>query len=222
MSNLVLLRHGESTANADDVFAGWLDVPLTARGGAEARRAAAQLAWLNPDAIHTSVLSRAVETARLLVEEARWPLSPSAYWRLNERHYGALQGLAKADARARFGEAEVQSWRRGIDGRPPKTDDAALSAQRADPRYAAYPEAAAISAESLADVAVRMAPYWRHILAPELRRGRTVVVVSHGNALRALMHLSTGVPLEEATQRELRTAAPVAVRAQLDPRMENV
>lgn len=163
-----------------------------------------------------------METARLLAEEARWPLSPSAYWRLNERHYGALQGLAKADARARFGEAEVQSWRRGIDGRPPKTDDAALSAQRADPRYAAYPEAAAISAESLADVAVRMAPYWRHILAPELRRGRTVVVVSHGNALRALMHLSTGVPLEEATQRELRTAAPVAVRAQLDPRMENV
>lgn len=221
MSGLVLLRHGESTANADDVFAGWLDVPLTAHGRAEARRAAAQLAGLKPDAIHTSVLSRAVETARLLVEEARWPLSPRAYWRLNERHYGALQGLAKADARARFGDAEVQSWRRGVDGCPPKADDAALSAQSADPRYATHAEAAAISAESLADVAVRMAPYWRHILAPELREGRTVVVVGHGNALRVLMHLSTGMSLEQATKRELRTAAPVAVRAQLDPRLEN-
>lgn len=221
MSGLVLLRHGESTANADDVFAGWLDVPLTGRGRAEARRAAAQLAGLTPDAIHTSVLSRAVETARLLVEEARWPLSPSAYWRLNERHYGALQGLAKAEARARFGDAKVQSWRRGVYGRPPKANDAGLAAQRADPRYAALPEAAAISAESLADVGARMTPYWRHILAPELRKGRTVVVVGHGNAMRVLMHLSTGMPLEQASQRELRTAAPVAVRAQLDPRLEN-
>lgn len=221
MSGLVLLRHGESTANADDVFAGWLDVPLTGRGRAEARRAAAQLAGLTPDAIHTSVLSRAVETARLLVEEARWPLSPSAYWRLNERHYGALQGLAKAEARVRFGDAKVQSWRRGVDGRPPKANDAGLAAQRADARYAALPEAAAISAESLADVGARMTPYWRHILAPELRKGRTVVVVGHGNAMRVLMHLSTGMPLEQASQRELRTAAPVAVRAQLDPRLEN-
>jgi 2,3-bisphosphoglycerate-dependent phosphoglycerate mutase len=220
MSGLVLLRHGESTANADDVFAGWLDVPLTGRGRAEARRATAELAGLTPDAVHTSVLSRAVETARLLVEKAGWQLTPTAHWRLNERHYGALQGLAKVDARARFGEAEVQSWRRGADSRPPKANDAVLAAQRVDPRYAPFPEAAAISGESLADVAARMMPYWRNVLAPELREGRTVVVVGHGNALRVLMHLSTGTPLDRASRRELRTAAPLAVRAQLDPRPE--
>lgn len=222
MSGLVLLRHGESTANADDVFAGWLDVPLTARGRAEARRAAARLSGITPDAIHTSVLSRAVETARLLAEEAGWQLAPSAHWRLNERHYGVLQGLAKADARARFGDAEVESWRRGVDGCPPHANDAGPAARRAESRYAGNPEAAAICAESLADVAIRMAPYWREILAPELRRGRSVVVVGHGNALRVLMHLSTGMPLEEATKRELRTADPVAVRAQLDLRIQNV
>lgn len=215
MSRLVLLRHGESVANADDVFAGWLDVPLTERGRTEACEAAASLAGFCPDAVHTSVLSRAVETARLLIGEAGWELSSSAHWRLNERHYGALQGLAKDEARARFGAGNVQWWRRGIDGRPPQADDAALAAQRADPRYTALPEAAAIAGESLADVVKRTTPYWRNVLAPELATDRTVVVVGHGNALRALMHLCSGMPLDEAGCCELGTAVPVTIQAQI-------
>jgi 2,3-bisphosphoglycerate-dependent phosphoglycerate mutase len=170
MPRLVLLRHGESIANADDVFAGWLDVPLTQRGRTEARNAAGSLAGLCPDAVHASVPRRTVETARLLIEEAGWELLPSAHWRLNERHYGALQGLAKDEARARFGAGNVQWWRRGVDGRPPQADDAILAAQRADPRYAAHPEAAAIAGESLADVVERMTPHWRNVLAPDSPR----------------------------------------------------
>lgn len=215
MPRLVLLRHGESVANADDVFAGWLDVPLTERGRTEARNAAGSLAGLCPDAVHTSVLSRAVETARLLIEEAGWELSPSAHWRLNERHYGALQGLAKDEARARFGAGNVQWWRRGVDGRPPQADDASLADQRADPRYAALPEAADIAGESLADVVERMTPYWRNVLAPELAADRTVVVVGHGNALRALMHMCTGMPLNETPSRELGTAVPVTIQTEI-------
>ncbi|MFJ6359195.1 2,3-bisphosphoglycerate-dependent phosphoglycerate mutase [Pseudarthrobacter oxydans] len=216
MPRLVLLRHGESVANAEDVFAGWLNVPLTERGRTEAREAARSLAGLCPDAVHTSVLGRAVETARLLIEEAGWELlSPSAHWRLNERHYGALQGLAKDEARARFGAGNVQWWRRGVDGRPPPADDAVLADQRADPRYAALPEAAAIAGESLADVVERMTPYWRNVLAPELAADRTVVVVGHGNALRALMHVCTGTSLGETASRELGTAVPVTIQAQI-------
>ncbi|WP_190243138.1 2,3-bisphosphoglycerate-dependent phosphoglycerate mutase [Arthrobacter globiformis] len=215
MPRLVLLRHGESVANADDVFAGWLDVSLTERGRTEARAAAGRLAGLCPDTVHTSVLARAVETARLLIEEAGWDLAPSAHWRLNERHYGALQGLVKDEARAHFGAGKVQGWRRGIDARPPQADDAVLAAQRADPRYAALPEAAAIAGESLADVVERMTPYWRNFLTPELAADRTVVVVGHGNALRALMHLCTGAPLDETGSIELGTAVPVTIQAQL-------
>jgi 2,3-bisphosphoglycerate-dependent phosphoglycerate mutase len=209
----VLLRHGESVANACDMFAGWLDVPLTERGRTEARDAAQSLAALCPDAVHTSVLGRAVETARLLIEEAGWELFPRAHWRLNERHYGALQGLVKNQARARFGAENVQWWRRGVDGRPPWAGDAVLAAQRADPRYLGISEAAGIAAESLADVAERMTPYWLDVLAPELAAGRSVVVVSHGNALRALMHLCTGKPLEETAPSELGTAIPLIIQA---------
>lgn len=215
MPPLVLLRHGQSVANADDVFAGWLDVPLTERGRTEACNAAVNLAGLYPDAVHTSVLRRAVETARLLIEEAGWELAPSAHWRLNERHYGVLQGMAKDEARARFGAEKVQWWRRGVDGRPPQADDAVLAAQRADPRYAVIPEAAAIGGESLADVVERMTPYWRNVLAPQLAADRTVVVVGHGNALRALMHMCTGTSLDETGCRELGTAVPVTIQAKI-------
>ncbi|MFF2297900.1 2,3-bisphosphoglycerate-dependent phosphoglycerate mutase [Arthrobacter sp. NPDC058127] len=213
MGPLVLLRHGESVANANDVFAGWLDAPLTERGRTEARDAAKSLAGLRPDAVHTSVLGRAAETARLLIEEAGWELSPSAHWRLNERHYGALQGLVKNQARLRFGAEKVQWWRRGVDGCPPGADDAALAAQRADPRYMGIPEAAGVVAESLADVAERMTPYWRDVLAPELAAGRSMVVVAHGNALRALMHLCMGRPLEETARSEFGTAIPLTIQA---------
>ena len=209
MGCLVLLRHGESTANAADVFAGWLDPPLTDNGVREARAAGRELADLRPDSVLTSVLRRSVTTARLVVGAAGWGASPQCDWRLNERHYGALQGLAKEEARRRFGSAMVAVWRRSVDVAPPPAGAAALSQQLADRRYWPTPAARLVRTESLADVASRMAPYWRGVLAPRLAEGRTVVVVSHGNALRVLLHLATGAALEETARTEVPTATPI-------------
>lgn len=209
MSQLVLLRHGESTANADDTFAGWLDVPLTPRGLAQAEAAGRILAELRPAAVHTSVLDRAVSTARLIAKVADWdvPLCPD--WRLNERHYGALQGLDKDVARRRYGTADVEAWRRSADVAPPPATAEQLAVQFADHRYAHDPQARLTVTESLGDVSRRMAPYWHEALQPELASGRTIVVVSHGNALRVLLHLATGVPLAEAAQLQVPTATPI-------------
>ena len=213
MDRLVLLRHGESTANAGGTFAGWLDVPLTARGLAEARAAGRTLAGLRPDAVHTSVLTRAVDTARLVIEEAGWQLSPFRDWRLNERHYGALQGMGKEQARLRHGRWQVERWRRSVDEPPPAADPDALDIQLADPRYAAEPLARLVAGESLADVALRMAPYWQDVLRPPLAGGGTVLVVAHGNALRVLLHLATGRPLEETARTHVPTAVPLILPA---------
>ena len=208
LRNLVLLRHGESTANADDMFAGWLDVPLTERGAAQAESAGRGLAGLRPDAVHTSVLGRAVDTGALMAKAADWDVPARSDWRLNERHYGALQGLDKDEARRRYGTAPVEEWRRSVDAAPPPARAEQLAAQYADQRYAADPRARLTATESLGDVARRMAPYWLDVLAPELADGRTVVVVSHGNALRVLVHLTTGAPLAETARLEIPTAEP--------------
>lgn len=209
----MLLRHGESTANANDSFAGWLDVPLTRRGRAQAEAAGRGLAELRPAALHTSVLDRAVTTARLMSAAAGWdaPLCPD--WRLNERHYGALQGLDKDAARGRYGTADVETWRRSTDSAPPAATAEQVARQRVDPRYARDPRARLTATESLGDVARRMAPYWNEVLRPELAGERTVVVVSHGNALRVLIHLVTGLPLEEAAQLQVPTATPMMAPA---------
>jgi 2,3-bisphosphoglycerate-dependent phosphoglycerate mutase len=209
VSQLVVLRHGESTANAGDSFAGWLDVPLTRRGIAQAARAGRDLASLRPDAVHTSVLGRAVDTARVMAAVAGWAVTPRPDWRLNERHYGALQGLGKDEARRRFGRADVEAWRRSVDVAPPPASAEQLAEQLADRRYAGDPRARQTRTESLDDVARRMAPYWHEMLRPQLAGGRTVVVVSHGNAVRVLLHLATGVPLAEAARLPVPTATPV-------------
>ncbi len=209
MSRLVLLRHGESTANAEDSFAGWLDVPLTSRGAAQAEAAGRGLAALRPHALHTSVLARAISTACLMATAAGWDLPAYRDWRLNERHYGALQGLDKAEARRLYGTADVEAWRRSVDVAPPPATAEQQAAQLADRRYDQHPRARLTVTESLADVASRMASYWHEVLQPELARGRTVIVVSHGNAARVLLHLATGVPLEEAAQLQVPTATPI-------------
>jgi 2,3-bisphosphoglycerate-dependent phosphoglycerate mutase len=209
MSRLVLLRHGESTANARDMFAGWLDVPLTPRGFAQAEAVGRSLAALRPDAVHTSLLGRAISTACLMATAAGWDVPLRGDWRLNERHYGALQGLDKDEARRRYGTTDVEVWRRSVDVAPPPATEEQLAEQLADCRYAADPRARLTVTESLGDVARRMAPYWLEVLQPQLASGRTVVVVSHGNAVRVLLHLATGVPLEEAAQLEVPTATPI-------------
>lgn len=215
MGRLVLLRHGESTANEADFFAGWLDVPLTERGMREASAAGRSLAAIRPDAVHASLLGRSINTAHLVCDAARWRTPLRRDWRLNERHYGALQGLSKSMARELYGAERVETWRRSVDDAPPVVGLDALSEQLGDPRYAAIPEARLIRTESLADVAVRMTPYWRDVLGPELAADRTVVVVSHGNALRVLLHLATGVGLDETAHAAVPTAMPIMPRVVL-------
>jgi 2,3-bisphosphoglycerate-dependent phosphoglycerate mutase len=209
MGPLVLLRHGESTANVSGRFAGWLDVPLTRRGIREAHGAGRSLTAFHPTQIHTSVLGRAINTAHLVAETAGWETPLRRSWRLNERHYGALQGLDKDVARHRYGVEDIERWRRSVDVPPPAAGTDVLAAQLADRRYADTPEARLVRGESLADVAARMRPYWDDVLRPVLAEGGTVLVVSHGNALRVLLHLATGTPLAETALTQIPTAMPI-------------
>lgn len=209
MGPLVLLRHGESTANVSGRFAGWLDVPLTRRGIRQAHGAGRSLAAFGPAQIHTSALGRAINTAHLVAEAAGWATPLRRTWRLNERHYGALQGIDKDLARLRYGAEDVERWRRSVDVPPPVAGTDALAAQLADGRYAGSPEARLVRGESLADVAVRMQPYWEDVLRPLLVEGGTALVVSHGNALRVLLHLATGTPLAETALTQIPTAMPI-------------
>jgi 2,3-bisphosphoglycerate-dependent phosphoglycerate mutase len=218
---LVLLRHGQSEWNKSNQFTGWVDVPLTDTGRVEAARGGSLLAehGLLPDVVHTSVLRRAITTAELALAEAgrSWiPVRRS--WRLNERHYGALQGKNKAETLAEFGEEQFLTWRRSYDVPPPPIERGSEYDQDDDPRYAALPSEARPATECLADVVVRMLPYWYDSIVPDLRTGATVLVAAHGNSLRALvkhldrmsdeavidLNIPTGVPLRYDLDAELR------------------
>lgn len=229
---LLLLRHGQSRANADGTFSGWLDVPLTVRGHEEAARAAELLAAheLLPDTAHTSVLTRAIGTLDIVLAGLNRQWIPTRRsWRLNERHYGALQGRAKLAVRADVGEETFNQWRRSYDIAPPSLDAADPTAARHDPRYAALPADEMPASESLADVRRRVVPYWQDVLAAELHVGRMPLIVAHGNSLRALcMHLDrlnpeqvaalnipTGVPLRYDLDRDGCPLVPGGVY--LDP-----
>ena len=208
---LILLRHGESEWNAKNLFTGWVDVRLSAKGEAEADRGGAMLAerGLLPDLVHTSLLRRAIHTSEIALDvcDRHWiPVRRS--WRLNERHYGALQGKDKAQTLAQYGQAQFQLWRRSFDVAPPPIDDNDEFSQAGDPRYADL-GAAAPKSECLKDVITRMLPYWEEAILPELRGGKRVLVTAHGNSLRALvkhldgvsdadiagLYIPTGIPL---------------------------
>lgn len=201
MSTLVLLRHGESTANADDRFGGWLDVDLTARGCEEAARAGQLIrdAGLQPAVVHTSLLRRAVDTAEIVIAETNATNAPvHRSWRLNERHYGRLQGRTRTSVLEEFGEAVFNELRRSYDTAPPP----------------AGPPGEHIDGESLADVRKRLIPYWTAEIAPRLRAGRTTLLVAHGNSLRALcMHLDDLTP-EKVSALNIPTGTPL--RYELD------
>ena len=221
---LLLLRHGESAWNARDLFTGWVNVPLTARGEQQAARAGDLLGAhdLRPDVVHTSVQARAIRTAELALAacDRDWvPVRRS--WRLNSNHYGALQGRGKAEVRAAYGEEQYMAWRRGYAVRPPLLEPGAEHSQFADPRYAGLPPEARPRGESLRDVTARLLPYWYDSIVPDLRQGALVLVASHGNTLRALIkHLESvsddaspglsvpnGVPLLYELDAGLRPAA---------------
>jgi 2,3-bisphosphoglycerate-dependent phosphoglycerate mutase len=225
MRTLVLLRHGESEWNSKGLFTGWVDVGLSGTGAQEAENGGRLLvqAGLRPSVVHTSVLTRAIQTAHIALEEAGllW-LPVRRSWRLNERHYGALQGKDKARTRQEFGEEQFMLWRRSYDIPPPPiADDDALS-QSGDPRYAGLPPEARPRTECLKDVVVRLLPYWYDAIVPDLEREEAVLVVAHGNSLRALvkhldgisdaaiadLNIPTGIPLVYELDDDFRPAVP--------------
>ena len=223
MATLALLRHGQSVWNLANRFTGWVDVDLSERGEAEARAAGRLLrdAGIIPDVVHTSLQQRAIRTAELTLAEIGGPdLVPKRSWRLNERHYGALQGLDKAETAQRHGDDQVKIWRRSYSTRPPEISDADWAALRADPVYADVPDNELPRAESLADVVSRMLPYWSESIAPDLVAGRVVLVVAHGNSLRALvMHLD-GLSEDEVLELNIPTGIPLVY--ELDDALEPV
>ncbi|MEP6697330.1 MAG: phosphoglyceromutase [Pseudonocardiales bacterium] len=229
---LVLLRHGESEWNAKNLFTGWVDVGLSERGHAEARRGGELIgeADLLPDTVHTSVQRRAIRTAEIALGVAgrEW-LPVRRSWRLNERHYGALQGKDKKQTLAEFGEEQFMAWRRSYDVPPPPLSPDDPQHPRHDPRYADLAPDLLPGSECLRDVLLRVLPYWYDVLVPDLRAGRCVLVAAHGNSLRALvkhldgigdddvagLNIPTGIPLCYDLDDDLRPTAPGG--AYLDP-----
>ncbi|MGH8131972.1 MAG: 2,3-diphosphoglycerate-dependent phosphoglycerate mutase [Steroidobacteraceae bacterium] len=209
---LILVRHGQSTWNLDNRYTGWTDVDLTDQGRAEAAQAGRELLkeGVSVDAALTSVLKRAIRTLWIMLDtmDRMWvPVERS--WRLNERHYGALQGLNKAQTVAEHGAAQVRIWRRSYDIPPP-----ALAAEderhpRFDPRYAGVEPWRLPATESLKDTLERLLPYWHARIAPELRRERNVLVVAHGNSMRAMVKMLDDVPESEIVELNIPTGVPL-------------
>ncbi len=214
---LVLLRHGQSTWNAENLFTGWQDVPLSEAGEAEAARAGQLLAEEGADldlrVVHTSVLTRAIRTAEITLATAgRSWLPVRRHWRLNERHYGALQGLNKAETAARHGEDQVKRWRRSYAVPPPPVEQGSEHHPAGDPRYRDVPVDALPLTECLADVVARVVPYWEDAVVPDLlaegARGGAVLVVAHGNSLRALCKHIERIDDDAIVDLEIPTGIP--------------
>lgn len=225
---LVLLRHGESEWNALNLFTGWVDVELTEKGVAEGKRAGQLLAeqGILPDIVYTSLLRRAISTANNALDAADRHWIPVVRdWRLNERHYGALQGKNKAEIKAQYGDEQFMLWRRSYDTPPPPIEPGSEYSQDADPRYAGIDVPLT---ECLKDVVARMVPYWEDTISKDLVAGKTVLVAAHGNSLRALvkhldgisdediseLNIPTGIPLKYELDENLR---PVGPAVYLDP-----
>lgn len=211
IGRLVLLRHGQSDWNEKNLFTGWTDVDLTALGREEARRAGRTLAdaGLSFDLAFTSVLTRAVRTLWIVLDEMQLMWIPvERSWRLNERHYGSLQGLDKAQTTAKHGEAQVKIWRRSYDIPPPPLDENDERHPSHDARYAGLAPSVLPGTESLKTTLARVQPYWEDHIAPELLRGRHVLVAAHGNSLRALVKMLEGIPDNEITELNIPTGVP--------------
>ncbi|MDT5362602.1 MAG: 2,3-bisphosphoglycerate-dependent phosphoglycerate mutase [Mycobacterium sp.] len=222
-ATLILLRHGESEWNALNLFTGWVDVDLTDKGRAEAVRSGELLAeqGVLPDVLYTSLLRRAINTANLALDEAERHWIPvHRTWRLNERHYGALQGLDKAATKEKYGEDQFMAWRRSYDTPPPPIEPGSEYSQDADPRYADI--GGGPLTECLADVVKRFVPYYTETIVPDLKAGKTVLIAAHGNSLRALvkyldgmsdddvvgLNIPTGIPLLYELDEDLKPTVP--------------
>jgi 2,3-bisphosphoglycerate-dependent phosphoglycerate mutase len=229
-STLILLRHGESDWNEKNLFTGWVDVDLTEKGRAEAVRAGELISELDrqPDVLYTSLLRRAITTANLALDAAdRHWIPVHRDWRLNERHYGALQGLNKAETKEKYGEEQFMKWRRSYDTPPPPIEAGSTYSQDTDPRYADI--GGGPLTECLKDVVERFVPYFEATIVADLQAGKTVLIAAHGNSLRALvkyldgmsdedvvgLNIPTGIPLRYDLDSELKPK--VAGGAYLDP-----
>jgi 2,3-bisphosphoglycerate-dependent phosphoglycerate mutase len=221
MATLVLLRHGESVWNAENLFTGWVDVDLSEKGEEEAVTGGELLldADLRLDVVHTSVLKRAIRTANIALDAAEqlWiPVKRS--WRLNERHYGALQGKNKKQTLEEFGEEQFMTWRRSYDTPPPPIADDDPLSQVDDPRYGLLPSELIPRTECLADVVDRLLPYWYDAIVPDLAAGRTVLLAAHGNSIRALVKHLDGISDADIAGLNIPTGIPL--RYELDDDFE--
>ena len=220
MSTLVLLRHGESEWNLANRFTGWEDVSLTPRGRGEAAEGGALMsgAGIEPQVVHTSLQVRAIETAEIALREmGRHWLPVLRHWRLNERHYGALQGLDKKETAAKYGDAQVLTWRRSYATPPPPVEIDDPRHPSHDPRYAEIAPELLPASESLKDVVARMLPYWYDAIVPDLRHRGCVLVAAHGNSLRALVKHLEGKSEEEIVELNIPTGLPLVY--ELDGRL---
>jgi len=213
VGKLVLVRHGESAWNVANLFTGWTDVELTDKGRGEAKEAGRLLKaeGFQFDVAYTSVLKRAIRTLWTVLDEMdlMW-LPVERSWRLNERHYGALQGLDKAQTVAKHGAEQVKIWRRSYDIPPPALDSNDQRHPVFDKRYASLPPDALPATESLKDTLVRVLPFWTDKIAPDLKRGRNVLVVAHGNSLRALVKMLDGMSDADIVEFNIPTGVPIA------------
>ena len=215
MATLVLLRHGQSDWNLKNLFTGWVDVDLSDTGVEEAKRGGELLRsnGVLPDVVHTSLMTRAIRTSTLALEGCGRPWIPvHRSWRLNERHYGALQGLDKAETKKKYGDEQFQKWRRSYDTPPPPIEDGQPSG--VDERYADLAPDLIPLTECLKDVLVRMLPYWYDSVVPDLLAGRTTLVAAHGNSLRALVKHLDGISDDKIAELNIPTGIPL--RYELD------
>jgi 2,3-bisphosphoglycerate-dependent phosphoglycerate mutase len=217
---LILVRHGQSTWNQENLFTGWTDVGLTPQGEDEARASGRLMLdeGLRPDILHTSVLVRAIRTAEIVLEEMGLQYLPvRRSWRLNERHYGALQGLDKKETSALHGSEQVLLWRRSYDIPPPALEPNDERHPSHDPRYSNLAPDLLPATECLADVVTRMLPYWHDVIVPDLRAGMTPLVVAHGNSMRALVKHLDEISEEEIVTLNIPTGVPLVY--ELDPEL---
>jgi len=213
---LILLRHGESEWNAKNLFTGWVDVDLNEKGLVEAKRGGELMkeAGILPDVVHTSLLKRAIKTSQIALEAAdRHWIPVVRNWRLNERHYGALQGKNKKETLEQYGDEQFMLWRRSYDTPPPTIDPNNEWAQTHDARYSALPPEAVPATECLKDVVTRLIPYWEDVIvAEDLRAGKTVLVAAHGNSLRALVKHLDGISDADIAELNIPTGIPLVYR----------
>ena len=219
MYSITLIRHGESAWNKENRFTGWTDVPLSEKGMEEARSAGKLLKaeGFNFDLAFTSVLKRAIKTLWLTLEEMdlMWiPVRNS--WKLNERHYGALQGLNKADTAAKYGDDQVKIWRRSYDIRPPLLEQSDERFPGHDPRYAGLKGAELPAGECLADTVARVVPYWQEAIVPEIIAGRKVIIAAHGNSLRALVKYLDNISDKDILELNIPTGVPLVYELDKD------